>query len=114
MRKGRTNVGYHRSLKLRRHLPETYTCLCCGAEYQKGIFNFIIDGYYANRRAGHICLCCLIDEKKRRILENDGYILPVYDDMKKVLKKFKDTETKADFELNRKPQYKKIDYDKED
>jgi hypothetical protein len=106
VRKTRTNTGYHRSLKLRRHLPEVFTCLCCGGEFQKEIFGFEIAGYYANRRAGYVCICCLIDTRKRAVLEGDGFILPVYADVARVLKKHRDGEIKADFELNRQRQYK--------
>jgi len=92
---------HSKMIKIRRCVPETFLCLCCGGEFSKNTFNISIEGFFQGRREGYLCVCCLLDSRRRAILENEGYVLPVYEDVKKTLTLYQKGIDTIDRDLNK-------------
>jgi len=102
-----------KKITVRRMIKDTFLCLSCGAEFSKGVFNLAIAGFYNGRREGYVCICCMLDSKRRQILEDEGYTLPSYEEVKKVLTSYKKGIANVDHDLN-KQRVNRKPYEKEE
>ena len=62
---------------------EPFTCLVCGLKFQPAGFNFHVVNFY--RKSGYICLACITDGCKRKIMKDEGLTLPSFNDINEAL-----------------------------